>query len=132
MQLELIQDHLAASTDLVTGLDLFVYDVIDDPSRRETVLIVPETSRSFVDHEVPGRYEFDFQIIVRNDDYVAAIRRANEIFSLLESRGRGVPLVFPDWIFEYVRARHLPIPYRRSDAGAIEVSMNFSTLLRKA
>lgn len=124
MELEPIQDYLAANTTLVSGQDLFIYH---KPHEVEpAVQLVLDDSGNRVDSEITGRYIQRFQVIVSDPDYTRGKNRAAEIFDLLRSE------VTQDWTgycTSYIRPMSLPINYRRSAGDVVEWSINFETLL---
>lgn len=124
MKLEPIQDKVEAATDLTSGTDLFIYSM---PNSVQTgVMISIDDDSGKADHEIPGRYWTEVQIVSRSSDYIAARDRAYELMNVLRSE---TVEDYGEYCTNYFRPTTLPIPYRRSDGDLVEFSINFEVLL---
>jgi len=126
MDLVPILDYLQTNTDLRSGVDLFLFRMPSSVDNGVLITIEPDMGR--VDHEIPGRYNSRFQVIVRNSDYVTGRALAMTLFDLLSIEHRHD---FISYETQYIRPAHLPFDYRQSDGGKIEFSINFDTLIHR-
>lgn len=62
MDLDPIQDWVAANSTLQAGVDLFTYSM--PQGVKKGVLLLLEVPDGKVDHEIPGRYWSRIQVIV--------------------------------------------------------------------
>ena len=122
MDLYPIQDFVETNTSLTIGVDLFVFSIPHGIDKG--VLLTREVSETRVDHEIPGRSQSRFQVIVRDPDHETGKALAYELYWLLWIRE------FTDWTdfcTNYIRPRHEPVAFRRSDGDVIEWSINYET-----
>jgi len=103
------------------GEDLFV-DMLPSEAARAILLRNP-LSGTPIDHEMPGRYKGDFQLIVRTPagNYAAGETMIERLMETLFIEDRQVENLF----FSYCRPRTLPAVFPLSDGNLLEFSTMF-------
>jgi hypothetical protein len=93
------------------------------PTKHKGILLIGSTAGGQIDEELPGYYRGSFQLIVREKDHVKGKELALKAIKALSIQNQQVGEVK----LNYVRARHLPVFYKRSEGGSLEWSVNFDT-----
>jgi len=119
-----IRDHIAANTDLVVGETLFSFHM--PPDIKRGVLVITENSGDRPDHEISGIFKARYQVIVRDYDFDNGMRRAEDIYALLNL----IETDMNDYVVTYSRPRNTPLPFSRSSGDMIEFSINFDIRYR--
>lgn len=83
-----------------------------------------------VDPEIPKMYRGSFQLVVRGRDISSTQSIAKKISDALDYNERISKGLAPDigvhpYVVKYIRPRHLPLLYPRSDGDLYEASVNF-------
>lgn len=109
-----------------TTLPVFVHEM---PARvTEGVLVLPKLSGANYDPELPGYYKTGFQVIVRHTGYQEAYAEAMKLFDGLKSEQE---IVLPEYTIFYLRPKHLPVSYPRSEGHQVESSVNIDIGFRE-
>lgn len=74
-----------------------------------------------IDHELPNYHNDDLQVIVRADTYDEAYSIAEAVSAALDISEQDVGSLH----INYLRPRHLPAVYPRSEGDNYEASVNF-------
>ena len=85
------------------------------------ILLRSPLSGTQIDHELPGYYKTEFNVIVRGHDYMAAAAKMQQVMTALcifETTLDGVQ-------FKYVRPKTLPVTFPVSEGNFFEIQVGF-------
>lgn len=121
MRLEDLAQRLVDAGIGTLAVDLFIYAM--PPEVNRGVLLHSGLSADTLSYELPGyRPGASFQLIVRNTTYPDGFR-------LIDAAVAAATILRPTMLgsyrINYLRARHDPLVYPRSDGGGLEFSVNF-------
>lgn len=118
--LDEIAERLESNNVGTLERDIFIHFMPAEVKRG--VVLIESLSGAMIDHELKGMNRTAVQAVVRNPDYSAGIAKAKEVITALTIERELLTKV----TVNYMRARHQPVVYPRSDAGnTLEVSINF-------
>jgi hypothetical protein len=122
VKLEPIRDYLVAQA-VAGGNEIFIHTMPD--TVQKGILLLSPLSGTTIDHELPGYLKGSFQAIARAPRYVdgEALAEAMSRALTIKNQAMGIYKV------NYIRPRHLAIPYQHSKANLLEFSVNFDVCL---
>lgn len=116
--------HTAAAAILnsagvaTSGVDLFVYDA--PPTATHFALILPDLEGIAEDENLPGYYQTGLSVVVRDDNFPAALAKATAISAALNLHEHDAGEIR----IKRIRPTHKPMPYRVPQSDAVEASVN--------
>lgn len=127
MKLDYLASLLVAANLGTAGESIFIGSMPSDCT--EGIMLRNPLSGIDIEHELPGFYKSDPQVVVRSQRFDTGESKAAAVIkalSITQTRKVLGPNSKPSMTINYVRARHLPIMYPRSDGNGREWSINFS------
>lgn len=118
MNLQPIVDKLQTESLGTPGVDLFREQM---PHQVVKGMLVTQQMPVERNPYAPGYRKGSFQVIVRDAVYDDARTTANSVIDAIT--GDGITL--GDMKFRFIRARHDPLLFPRSDGDLVEASVNF-------
>lgn len=124
MRIDLLNDLLAAEGLGTPGVDLFEFEM--GPECRAGVLIKLPLDGVPIDHELPGYFRCQVQVIVRAQRHETGDALSKKVQAALTFNGRDFSAAdgTPAMRVNFLRPRTLPIVYPRSDGNGKEWSIN--------
>lgn len=117
MILEKIADRLDAAA---LGVSVFINQMPEDAEK--SILLADPLSGIMVDHELPGYYQGQFDLVVRHSNYQQGEQLCKDAVAAIKMENVTIDAVR----FLYLRDNHLPVSFPSSKADFIEFSVNCS------
>lgn len=110
-------DLLQANGVGAAGTDLFL-NMMPATVNRATMLRESLTGTE-INHELPGYFKTEFQVIIRSPDYIDGLNLINEVIDVLTLDNE----VVEDMYFRYCRPKTQPVSFPISDGALIEYTV---------
>lgn len=122
--IEAIVNFLRSQNIPEIGSNVFAYNL-----NTETGVLVTTTGFR-TSSDIPNFYKGSLQVVVRSRKTDTSLGIAKNISDLIDSHARRSKGQTPDigdssYSIKYIFARHLPIPFPRSEGDLFEASVNF-------
>jgi len=105
------------------GRDLFIYQM--PPDVTQGILVRGNYNGSPINWEMPEYFHDEFQIVIRAKTVDAGLRLADAVSALLTISNRTIGGAMD---VKFIRPRHKPVVFPRSDGSNVEFSINFDAV----